>query len=101
MNEPHDPPVDPRDELASLAASARALLEQYEASGADALACDPAAAAAFLAGAALPAPRGEAARPAFRPPAEAPPRAAPAPPRDVPKPPAPAEPATEPRRAPT
>ena len=60
MNEPTSPP-DPRDELASLVASARALLEQYEDSGAMGLACDPAIAAAFLDGAPLPAPRASAA----------------------------------------
>lgn len=51
MSEPTDNGLDPREELASLVASTRALLEQYEASGADMLvAADPAVVAAFLAG---------------------------------------------------
>ncbi len=51
MTEPTDNGLDPREELASLVASTRALLEQYEASGADMLvAADPAVVAAFLAG---------------------------------------------------
>lgn len=56
MTEPAAP-TDLREELASLTASARALLEQYADSGAIGLACDPSIAAAFLSGGALPAPR--------------------------------------------
>jgi len=72
VTEPTSPELDPREELASLVGSARALLEQYEASGADALAAgEPGVAAAFLAGSGPfgSSPRGEsAARPPFRPP---------------------------------
>lgn len=78
MTEPTETELDPREELASLVASTRALLEQYEASGADLLVtADRAAVAAFLAGQPMPPGRAdagahagarpEASRPAFRP----------------------------------
>ncbi|MFO0587600.1 MAG: uracil-DNA glycosylase family protein [Polyangiaceae bacterium] len=63
MTEPAAP-TDLREELASLTASARALLEQYAESGAIGLACDPSIASAFLSGAPLPAPRDLGAPPA-------------------------------------
>ncbi|MEZ4308110.1 MAG: uracil-DNA glycosylase family protein [Polyangiaceae bacterium] len=79
MSEPTEPELSPREELASLIASTRALLEQYEASGADLLPSSGGAALAHLpAGpepAARPAPApSRAERPAFH----APERAAPA-----------------------
>lgn len=68
MTEPTDNGLDPREELASLVASTRALLEQYEASGADMLvAADPAVVAAFLSGHPV-APSRAAAGPQLAPP---------------------------------
>lgn len=56
--EPTDTEISPRDELASLVASTRELLLQYEASGADLLSVeDPATIAAFLAGQPIAPPR--------------------------------------------
>lgn len=107
MTEPTESELDPREELASLVASTRALLEQYEASGAELLvAADPAVVRAFLAGQPLAPARSSApatgapARPAFRPQVADPPANAPAPPSLQVEPPREMAPRHAPRHAP-